>query len=168
MLLIVESKKKLLPFLILLILIIPIFTTVFSRESLIRYQGTGILNPGATWQESQIRERQYKNAIEKKDLLKKAYYSEKIYGLKLLIKGYFSHFSPEGKSITNRALDFEVDFLRIVENVAYAPSVKSAHQGLMNSKGHKDNIFSKNIGKIGVGVVDAGVYGKMFTQVFSN
>lgn len=83
-------------------------------------------------------------------------------------KGYFSHFSPEGETVADRAQRQGIDFLVIGENLAYAPSLELAHQGLMNSEGHRANILSPDFGKIGVGVIDGGVYGKMFTQVFTN
>lgn len=83
-------------------------------------------------------------------------------------RGYFAHQSPEGKSVADRATSAGIDFLVIGENLAYAPNVELAHKGLMNSEGHRENILSTDFGKIGVGVIDAGVYGKMFTQVFSN
>lgn len=83
-------------------------------------------------------------------------------------KGYFSHYSPEGKSVADRATDAGVDFLVIGENLAFAPNVELAHKGLMNSEGHRANILSTDYGKVGIGVIDGGVYGKMFTQVFTN
>lgn len=82
--------------------------------------------------------------------------------------GYFSHYSPEGYSVADRMIQNNIDFLVVGENLAYAPNVQSAHKGLMNSEGHKANILSEDYGKIGIGVMDGGVYGKMFTQVFSN
>ncbi|MDD5415853.1 MAG: CvpA family protein [Candidatus Daviesbacteria bacterium] len=83
-------------------------------------------------------------------------------------RGYFSHYSPEGQTVADRALNAGVDFLVIGENLAYAPSVELAGQGLMNSPGHRANILSADYGRIGIGVMDGGVYGKMFTQVFTN
>ena len=90
-------------------------------------------------------------------------------------RGYFSHYSPdpdsigaEGKTVADRAEENGVDFLVIGENLAYAPNVSLAHKGLMNSEGHRANILSEDFGRIGIGVIDGGVYGKMFTQVFSN
>lgn len=83
-------------------------------------------------------------------------------------RGYFSHYSPEGESVADRATKAGVDFLVIGENLAYAPTLELAHQGLMNSEGHRANILSLDYGKIGIGVIDAGIYGKMFTQVFTN
>lgn len=83
-------------------------------------------------------------------------------------RGYFSHYSPEGESVADRATKAGIDFLVIGENLAYAPNVDLAHKGLMNSEGHRANILSTDYGRIGVGVIDGGVYGKMFTQVFAN
>lgn len=86
----------------------------------------------------------------------------------MLRKGYFSHYSQEGKTVADRALAVGVDFLVIGENLAYAPDITSAHKGLINSEGHRANILSPDYARVGIGVMDAGVYGKMFTQVFSN
>ncbi len=83
-------------------------------------------------------------------------------------RGYFSHYSSEKKSVADRATAAGVDFLIVGENLAYAPSVELAHKGLMNSEGHRANILSTDYTKVGIGVVDGGVYGKMFTQVFTN
>lgn len=83
-------------------------------------------------------------------------------------RGYFSHYSPEGETVADRAMDAGIDFLVIGENLAYAPTLESAHKGLMNSEGHRANILSSDYGRIGIGVMDGSVYGKMFTQVFSN
>lgn len=83
-------------------------------------------------------------------------------------RGYFSHYSPEGETVADRATKAGIDFFVIGENLAYAPNIDLAHQGLMNSEGHRANILSTDYGKIGIGVLDGGVYGRMFTQVFSN
>lgn len=83
-------------------------------------------------------------------------------------RGYFSHYSPEGLTVADRASNVGIDFLVIGENLAYAPSLELAHRGLMNSEGHRANILSEDYGKVGIGAIDGGVYGKMFTQVFSN
>ncbi len=83
-------------------------------------------------------------------------------------RGYFSHYSPEGLTVADRAVSEEIDFIVIGENLAYAPALEFAHKGLMNSEGHRANILSTDYNKIGVGVFDGGVYGKLFTQVFSN
>src|SRR5260221_5151759 len=86
----------------------------------------------------------------------------------MLTRGYFSHYSPEGKNVADRAEKAHIDYLVIGENLAYAPNLELAHNGLMNSPGHRANILSADYNKIGIGVMDAGVYGLMVTQVFTN
>ncbi len=90
------------------------------------------------------------------------------YSADMFRRGYFAHYSPEGESVADRLLEAEIDFLVVGENLAYAPSVELAHQGLMNSEGHRANILSKEYSRVGIGAMDGGIYGRMFTQVFSN
>jgi uncharacterized protein YkwD len=52
------------------------------------------------------------------------------------------------------------------ENIAGAASVDRAHNGLMNSEGHRANILNSNFTHIGIGIVPGGPYGMMFTQMF--
>lgn len=86
----------------------------------------------------------------------------------MFTRGYFAHNSPEGKNVSDRAMEKNYSFLVIGENLAYAPSVALAHKGLMDSEGHRANILSPDFSKIGIGIMDGGVYGLMVTQVFSN
>lgn len=81
---------------------------------------------------------------------------------------YFSHYSPEGKDVGFRAREGGIEFTLVGENLAYAPDVEMAHTGLMNSEGHRKNILDTAWTRIGVGVIDGDVYGKMFTQVYAN
>ncbi len=81
---------------------------------------------------------------------------------------YFSHYTPEGLSPFDRIQAAGIDYIAAGENLAYAPSVAIAHQGLMNSPGHRENILRKEFGTLGVGVIDGGLYGKMFCQEFTN
>ena len=83
-------------------------------------------------------------------------------------RGYFSHFSPEGKDVGDRLEKAGIDYTAAGENLALAPTVSPAHTGLINSPGHRRNILDPSFGKIGIGVVDGGIYGKMFTQVFTD
>jgi uncharacterized protein YkwD len=83
-------------------------------------------------------------------------------------RGYFSHYTPEGKSPFDRMSEFGIDFTFAGENLALAPSTDLAMQGLMNSLGHRKNILSPNFGKIGIGVIDGGIYGKMYSQEFTD
>lgn len=83
-------------------------------------------------------------------------------------RGYFAHNTPEGENVADRAMKHKYVYLVIGENLAYAPSLSLAHKGLMDSPGHKANILSPEYHKIGIGIMDGGVYGLMVTQVFSN
>jgi len=54
------------------------------------------------------------------------------------------------------------------ENLALAPTVQTAHTGLMNSEGHRANILEPQFKRVGIGVIDNGIYGKMFVQIFTD
>lgn len=82
-------------------------------------------------------------------------------------RGYFSHYSPEGEDVGDRLLKNGIDYSYAGENLALAPNVQRAYTGLMSSPGHKRNILDPAFGRIGIGDIDGGVYGKMFTQVFT-
>ena len=86
----------------------------------------------------------------------------------MFARGYFSHVTPDGKSPFDRMADANITYLAAGENLAYAPTIDIAHRGLMESPGHRANILSKDFGHIGIGVIDAGIYGKMFCQEFIN
>jgi len=79
---------------------------------------------------------------------------------------YFGHVTPEGKNAGDFLDEAKVDYGIVGENIALAPSVSIAHTGLMNSKGHRENILNTDFSGVGIGVVDNGVYGKMFVQIF--
>lgn len=81
---------------------------------------------------------------------------------------YFSHVSPDGKDVGDRLNDAKISYSFAGENLALAPTTKTAHTGLMNSKGHRENILDSRFSKIGIGVIDNGVYGKMYVQIFKN
>lgn len=83
-------------------------------------------------------------------------------------RGYFSHYNPEGLSPFDRMINAVITFNFAGENLALAPDVNLAMQGLMNSPGHRENILSSNFGKLGVGVIDGGIYGQMYCQEFTD
>lgn len=82
--------------------------------------------------------------------------------------GYFSHYTLDNKSPFDRMNEAGISYAHAGENLALAPNTKLAHQGLMNSPGHRANILSLNYRKVGIGVVDGGVYGKMYVQEFTD
>jgi uncharacterized protein YkwD len=83
-------------------------------------------------------------------------------------KDYFSHYTPEGLSPFDRMAQANISFNFAGENLALAPNIDLAMNGLMQSPGHRANILSTDFHKVGIGVVDGGVYGEMFCQEFTD
>ena len=79
---------------------------------------------------------------------------------------YFGHVSPVSGGPFDRLAAAGIAYSRAGENLAYAQSVAVAHRGLMQSPGHRENILRPEFTHIGIGVVSAGPYGRMFTQLF--
>lgn len=83
-------------------------------------------------------------------------------------RGYFSHYSPEGEDVADRLDSAGTKFNIVGENLALAPTLLIAHSGLMNSEGHRKNILNPSFNKLAIGVIDNGVYGKIFVQIFTD
>lgn len=83
-------------------------------------------------------------------------------------RGYFAHSSPQTGSPFDRMRRAGIRFLVAGENLAYAPTVQIAHEGLMNSPGHRANILRAEFGKVGIGAVKSDFRGSMFSQEFTN
>ncbi len=92
----------------------------------------------------------------------------RLHSFDMFRRSYFSHVNLDGKSSFDRMSSGGVEYSAAGENLAYAPTVEIAHKGLMNSPGHKENILRREFGRIGIGVVDGGIYGKMYTQNFAD
>ena len=86
----------------------------------------------------------------------------------MLERGYFSHYTTAGLSPFDRLAQARINYTYAGENLAFAPDVEIAFAGLMKSPGHQENILSGNFRKAGVGVLDAGIFGKMFVQEFTD
>jgi uncharacterized protein YkwD len=86
----------------------------------------------------------------------------------MFARGYFSHITPDGKTLADRVKYARVSYLTVGENLALGPTLAICHQGLMNSPGHKANILRPSFGRLGIGVLDGGKYGLMITQNFRN
>ena len=79
---------------------------------------------------------------------------------------YFGHQSPVSGSPFDRLKAAGITYTRAGENLAYAQSVAVAHRALMDSPGHRENILRPEFTRIGIGVINAGAYGRMVTQLF--
>ena len=88
-------------------------------------------------------------------------HSEEMFRLK-----YFGHKSPVLGSPFDRLQTAKISYTRAGENLAYAHSVAIAHRGLMESPGHRENILRPEFTRVAIGVISAGSYGRMFTQLF--
>jgi uncharacterized protein YkwD/uncharacterized membrane protein required for colicin V production len=88
-------------------------------------------------------------------------HSEEMFRLK-----YFGHQSPANGSPFDRLMSAGVSYSRAGENLAFAQSLAVAHRSLMDSPGHRENILQPDFTRVGIGVISAGPYGRMFTQLF--
>ncbi|WP_158825463.1 CvpA family protein [Mucilaginibacter lacusdianchii] len=86
----------------------------------------------------------------------------------MFARSYFSHYTPEGLDPFDRMHKDHIRFLTAGENLALAQTLSIAHTGLMNSPGHRANILNPAYGRVGIGVLDGGIYGLMITQNFRN
>lgn len=84
----------------------------------------------------------------------------------MIDNNYFSHNSPKYGSPFDMMRSFDIDFVKAGENIAGNQTVQSAHNGLMNSAGHRKNILSPDFTHIGIGIKKGGPYGNIFTQMF--
>ena len=85
--------------------------------------------------------------------------------------GIVAHVSPTTGSAADRVKAAGIRTAVVLENVARAYGVGEAHEGLMNSPGHRANILSRSATNLGVGVVlgnEVGGRREMFvTQLFT-
>ena len=86
----------------------------------------------------------------------------------MFARGYFSHVSPEGKTLADRIRSAGVSFVTAGENLALGPTLTICHDGLMKSPGHRKNILHPSFGRLGIGILDGGRHGLMITQNFRN
>jgi hypothetical protein len=67
-----------------------------------------------------------------------------------------SHQFAGEHNLQERAGATGVRFNSVAENVAEAPDVETAHRGLMNSPGHRENILNRDYNAIGISIVQDG------------
>lgn len=79
---------------------------------------------------------------------------------------YFDHTSPTYGPPSRMISIAGIPFFCAGENLAGAYRVEVAHNGLMNSPGHRANILHPDFTHIGVGAAHGGPYKRMFTQLF--
>ncbi|SDJ24887.1 CAP domain-containing protein [Salimicrobium halophilum] len=68
-------------------------------------------------------------------------------------RDYFSHTNPDGEGPADRAKEAGISFRMIGENLAYGQSnAVYAHEGLMDSKGHRENILNPHYEEVAIGI----------------
>lgn len=86
----------------------------------------------------------------------------------MLANGYFAHDTLAGATPFDRMHKAGIKYERAGENLALALTVETAHDRLMRSKGHRENILDPEFGMVGIGAMRTDVRGTMFTQDFTN
>lgn len=86
----------------------------------------------------------------------------------MFARGYFSHYTLEGKDPFDRMKAAGIKYYTAGENLALGPTLKICHEGLMNSPGHRANILNPSYGRLAIGIIDGGAYGLMISQEFRN
>jgi uncharacterized protein YkwD len=86
----------------------------------------------------------------------------------MFARGYFSHYTLEGKDPFQRMRSAGIKYLSAGENLALGQTLDICHEGLMNSPGHKANILNPSYGRLGIGILDGGIRGLMISQEFRN
>lgn len=90
------------------------------------------------------------------------------HSVEMFVEGYFAHESPITGTPFDRLAAAGINYSLAGENLAYAPSVERAHEGLMDSPGHRENILEPGFGRVGIGAINADGHGTMYTQLFAN
>ncbi|WP_227765695.1 CAP-associated domain-containing protein [Zhaonella formicivorans] len=80
----------------------------------------------------------------------------------MLEHNFFSHTSPNSGHLSDRMQKAGIKYRIVAENIAYNyVDAIAAHEGWMNSLGHRTNVLNKDFKHLG-----AGVEGKFYTQNF--
>mgnify|MGYP001194566927 CR=1 FL=1 len=84
----------------------------------------------------------------------------------MIANNYFAHQSPTYGSPFDMMKSYGINYTYAGENIAGASTVEIAHNALMKSQGHRENILRKEFTHIGIGIIEGGRYGMMFSQEF--
>jgi len=117
----------------------------------------------------------YERFLMGRDLLvldEKAREAARKHGKDMFENGYFSHDDLDGGKHDDRMRETGTEFMMSGENLALSQDLKSAHEGLMDSPGHRENILHPFFHRVGIGVIrgsiDGEEYGIIFVQNFAD
>lgn len=83
-------------------------------------------------------------------------------------EGYFAHISPSTGTPFDRLQAAGISYGLAGENLAFAPDVDRAHQGLMDSPGHRANILQSGFHKVGIAAISSNRHGTMVVELFTD
>ncbi len=93
----------------------------------------------------------------------------RLHSADMLVRGYFSHATPDGQTALQRAAAMDdLRYRALGENIAYAKDLTAAHAGLLASPGHRANILSSVFSRVGIGIEAVPGRGLMVTQEFAD
>lgn len=72
----------------------------------------------------------------------------------MLARSYFAHVDPEGDALAARVRAAGLRYRMIGENLGLAPDVERAHQTLMQSPSHRENMLNPAFEEAGIGLVE--------------
>jgi len=90
------------------------------------------------------------------------------YGEEIAAARILSHLSRNWKTPADRAKEQKINFNYLGENLAIAGDVFIAHQALMNSPSHRDNILSPVFRRVGLAVFNVSPNGVLVVEEYTN
>lgn len=90
------------------------------------------------------------------------------HGREMFAFGYLSHLSRQGLSPQQRVLRRGIHVRLVGENIAYAADIREAHEAMMASEAHRQNILLPDYQLVGIGVIDGGPYGVVVVENFGD
>lgn len=149
----------------------------YKKNALIQY-ALKVLNAKSTLYNKDL-EKSYElqmydlvNSVRAKNNLNTLYYddkyaskSSKLHSLDMRNNKYFGHINTLNEDVSVRLSRTGVNYLIVGENLAGGQySSIYAHEALMNSKGHRENVLKDCYDTIGIGVAFGGDYNTYYTQ----
>lgn len=93
-------------------------------------------------------------------------YVAQLHSNDMVQRNFFDHVNPDGESPDDRRKNANIN-TPVAENLAKAPSIESAHEGLMNSPKHRENILTPEWERLGLGIAQNSEGYLLITQLFS-
>lgn len=84
----------------------------------------------------------------------------------LIENQYFAHESKKYGTPFQMIQSFGILYQKAGENLACNQTTQKAHEALMNSPSHRENILKNGYTHIGIGIIEGGPCGAMYTQLF--